>query len=896
MGPAEIPELAMTSTTTAEQHNAKEHEDPAAYPGPGIENASEEKGSATPPKKMLKVRPDGKLVSPKSRDSTGKPVRRSRKRPAKTETDKKQMLVILNYGKDEDSRKAIAQKIENICSPADSTQSSRLDTKRPAPATTEPPKPTHPFFLGPLARIPDQQSPAAEKQADDSADGDSGRGEAKTKHSPRKIDAANKAGAGANARAGIGGFGARPSGFGSIRTSRIPEMIDPILPPQGMVHVGRETKSDLHNASIPEFPRIPPKMKDAAVQISEREEFLRPFVDLVKSCREEMNRSRNTIRCERGLTQYPVRRTMTGPELQLAVRQRVSCRLPMPKYGNLDYDPSLDSLRSSQAQAHHAVLQAYEDLEGSLTAFDKFECETQDWVHKYGPKSAEQVLQQGPEAMLLRDWLERLTVTSVESRNGDVSISTTLFKKASLNYRRKRQKKVGDLEGFVISSDEELDRMDELVDTRLDNPDLQASWSTKRSVLRSGDMLGPANKTGSSGRVTNAVVISGPHGCGKTAAVYAVAKELNFEVFEITAGSRRSGKDLLDKVGDMTQNHLVTRSHEVNDSNGDEGDKPSEDISLVSDTLKQDLESGRQGTMHLFLRPGLENKKKPKQKAHKNGAGQQSKEKTKKSPNQKQSVILLEEVDVLFEEDKQFWATTLELILQSKRPIIMTCTDESLLPLNDLPLHAILRFTPSPESLTTDYLMLVACNEGHLLSRKAVSALYKCKGYDLRASITELNFFCQMALGDTKAGLGWMLIRSSPQECQNEKGEALRVVSEDTYLEGMGWVTCEDQKLGSENSIDAQSDVLEEVLQRWSLDTVDCEELVSRKLLASRSQGQRDERLRALRDLDQTFNTLSIADTLWCRSGLHRNSVGARLSVVILLANDGRLLTLPNLN
>ena len=894
-------EPATSSAINAEKHNVKEEEGSAADRGPTSGHASDKKTLSTPPKKMLKVRSDGKLISPKSRETSNKPLRGGRKKPTKPGIRKKELLVTLKYGKDEESRKIIAQKILDICTAAAYKQSNRIGTTQHAPAPVEPSKPTHPFFLGPLARIPDQKPPATETQAIYEEGAGQGQGQQKAKHSPKKIIAVSKASIGARAWSSIGGFGAEPFGSESSRAFRFPEIIAPILPPQGMVHVGREVQPNSHitnNPQISEFLRMPPKMKDAAVHISEREDFLRPYADLVKSCRKEKNRA--TTSYERRGIRYPARRIMTGPELQLTVRQNISCTLPISeKLRNLGCkDESKHiSFRSGQAQAHNAVLQVYESIEDSLTAFDKFECESQDWVHKYAPKSAEQVLQQGPEAMLLRNWLKRLTVTSVKSRSADASTSSNPIRKIGLNSRGKRQKKSVNLEGFVISSDEELDHMDELADPRLDDPNLHAPSLTKRSVLRSGDMLDPSDKTGSSGRATNVVVISGPHGCGKTATVYAVAKELNFEVFEITAGSRRSGKDLLDKVGDMTRNHLVTRPHELNGSNGDEGDISSEDVSLISDALIQDLKSGRQGTMHSFFRPNVESEKRPKRKAHSNNASQQLNGKPKYSSGQKQSVILLEEVDVLFEEDKQFWATTLDLILQSKRPIIMTCTDESPLPLDDLPLHAILRFTSPPELLVIDYLLLIACNEGHLISRQAVSALYRCKGYDLRASITELNFFCQMALGDTKAGLGWMLVRSFPQECQNEKGEALRVVSEGTYLEGMGWVSGEDRELGSENWVDAQGYVLEEVINEWSMDMADCETLVPRMFLASQGQVNREGMMTALEDLDHASDALSVADTYSCYDGRQNNSVCTLRAPLSVHAYDIRLyLTLPNLN
>ena len=827
------------------------------------ERASQVKNPSTPPKKMLKVRPDGKLVSPRPQDMASKSFRGAKKAISKMRAKEKHMIVVLKYGKNE---------MTQIFSSVNDKHSNELSMTKIAVAKIEPPKPTHPFFIDPLTRLSDKSRPATEDSITGSANHDNALRQREVKSTLEKPLTVYQDPGGA--RTSLGGFDARPPGQDKSRIRRFPGAIAPVFPPRGMVHIGHQVAPDSDLTTTPQIsgvPRTSSRLKNAALHISEREEFLQVFAALVKSCRLEKNSLHNMADGGRASGRLPSRRVMTGSEAQQRVRESISCSLPTPGKAEtlgLREEPCRDSLGSDHAPAHDALLHLYEKIATSLTAFDAFECETQDWAHKYAPKSADQVLQQGPEALHLRYWLKNLTVNSVE---GSITGATKVQDPSKGPVpRKKRQKNSRGLEGFIVSSDEELDQMDELADPRLDGPGPQVRSSTKRSLLRNGDFLDFSTATGSSGRVSNAVVISGPHGCGKTAAVYAVAKELNFEVFEINAGSRRSGKDLLDKVGDMSRNHLVSLGPEKCEVGIGQSENTGESVLLVSDALKQDLESGRQGTVNSFFKPKPQSEK-SKPKSHKKRAFPKSKEKPKKSPNHKQSVILLEEVDILFEEDRQFWATTLELVLQSKRPIIMTCTDESLLPLHHLPLHAILRFRPPSESLATDYLLLVACNEGHLLSREAVSALYNCKGNDLRASINELNFFCQMALGDTKGGLEWMLIRPSLRERQNDKEETMRVISEGTYLKGMGCAACKDKQLDSGGPIYERNGILGEISSGWSRDVQDWEELVTKNTLASKGQVERQEKLTTLENLDQALGALSTAD-IYPRYGVQYGS------------------------
>ena len=98
-----------------------------------------------------------------------------------------------------------------------------------------------------------------------------------------------------------------------------------------------------------------------------------------------------------------------------------------------------------------------------------------------------------------------------------------------------------------------------------------------------------------------------------------MAKELDFEVFELHSGVRRSGRDIQDKVGDMTANHLV------NHQRGDLPTKPKPTpIGTDNDTdherdkaFQKDLDSGRQGTMTSFFaaKPAAKSKPKPRAQA-----------------------------------------------------------------------------------------------------------------------------------------------------------------------------------------------------------------------------------------------------------------------------------------
>lgn len=363
-------------------------------------------------------------------------------------------------------------------------------------------------------------------------------------------------------------------------------------------------------------------------------------------------------------------------------------------------------------------------IEAQTSAFDRgMASGPHIWPQKYAPECWQEVLQ--PKAQILHDWLSNLEVHNVQSGHVQAKPKPAVQKK-----RRKR--KSDEMDDFIAGSDD-----DELND--------------KQSSR-------------------NAILLTGPTGCGKTASVYAVAQQLGFEVFEINPGMRRNARDIMDQVGDMTQNHLVQKATGISSRRSSVSASDSEYAPPLPISPP-----ANQKTMASFMGPSKKNKK----TVFTDTEGS----KDVKAKAQKQSLILFEEVDILFDEDKGFWAAVQALIHTSKRPVILTCNDPSSVPVGDLNLYAMLEYEKPAPDVATQYLRSIAASEGHLLSHKAIQNLYLNKDCDLRASLTELNFWCQMTVGSQRGGIDWMMPYNERHLIPSD-GSVTRIVSKDTYVNG----------------------------------------------------------------------------------------------------------------
>ncbi|KAK4097484.1 P-loop containing nucleoside triphosphate hydrolase protein [Parathielavia hyrcaniae] len=758
--------------------------------------------SLTKPKKLLRFNPKtgtiGSPPKPKAPkaaaedpgDIETKPSGRRGRKP----TSK---IVHVSYGSDPESRAKLGNLISTILSGQAQRPHPNFGQLPKGGKTTSPKasKITHPFFLG-------QTKTACPAPADTKPDKTpSDPAKAPTKHfsstpcSPKKTRSAPAF------KMSMPQFGVKSLGL------KFPGAKLPAWPWQGMVHV-RGDGAEVFDHDTGTIPLCSRKSKGNAVKISPSESVIRLITQSTDVPEMEVAvRNINTDAVIPPPTELrlPQKHFESGSKLQSRI-------LPELKTFRSSPTKSLVPRKRSSLENDGTVgvppqlSRLFNSISSSLSAFDMSQCETATWAQKYAPISAVEVLQPGREAFLLRDWLQALMVRSVDtgSVESDKSKAGSKAKGAGAAKKKRRKK----LDGFIVSSEDEEDELYELSDE-------DDAWapSGSRGILRKTVVRSANQAKGTA----NTLVMSGPHGCGKTAAVHAVAKELGFEVFEINASSRRGGKDVLEKIGDMTRNHHVQQHQSTA--------VPDEEDPAAEDNTAKDIKAGKQSTMQAFFKAKTTGAK-TKQSAKPAARGSQNETKKEPPKTQRQSLILLEEVDILYDEDKQFWTTVVGLIAQAKRPFIMTCNDETLVPLHTLKLHGIFRLSTPPRDLSIDRLLLIAANEGHALSRQSVEQLYDSRRQDLRAAAMDLQYWCQIGVGDRRGGFDWFYPRWPKGVDLDENKEVVRVVSQDTYRPGMnllGRDSIADPKQGPR---EVEEEVLRQTWHLWGLDIGDWQDSV----------------------------------------------------------------------
>nr|CDI56758.1 telomere length regulation protein [Melanopsichium pennsylvanicum 4] len=372
-------------------------------------------------------------------------------------------------------------------------------------------------------------------------------------------------------------------------------------------------------------------------------------------------------------------------------------------------------------------------------------CSSQLWTDAFHPRTANACVGNETNALHLLEWLRRLLVAAPNAvRTADKKRKHGVVRRVDRKKRARRRRRrycddedSDDMGDFIVDDDEDEDAIGEWGDTITDeewfskfpkidrktnvvtdDESLDVKCSQGTATATSAQTLPSAgtvvktlaqnqtNRFASLGKLSNCIILTGPSGSGKTACVYACASELGYEVFELYPGmGKRSGKELLAAVGDLGRNHMVS-------SGGIGGGATFKNSSNLS-----------AGTLS-----GV-----------------------------RQSLILIEEADVLFDEDKGFWPAVVELVAESKRPVVVVANELELVPLLDLPVQEVLKFEKPTLGAVVPLLQALAARNGRYLGSDQVTDMLlglpgtemvldsepdaeKAVGVDIRQALLQLEF------------------------------------------------------------------------------------------------------------------------------------------------------------
>ncbi|KAF9969721.1 hypothetical protein BGZ73_007775 [Actinomortierella ambigua] len=462
--------------------------------------------------------------------------------------------------------------------------------------------------------------------------------------------------------------------------------------------------------------------------------------------------------------------------------------------------------------------------EPSPTEQNQFEGKPGDlWIDKYRPRSGADVLGNRPCTEYLTRWLKGLEVSawSLGPIDPHHPTNSNPGSKRSISgigrpKKRTRKSKVrgdDDLSDFIVDDEFDGDDYygsdgDQGDETFSPQPNLSpfARYGTNDYCI--GDAAQPKKLDSKVEIRSNIILLSGPSGSGKTAAVYACAEETGYEVFEVSPGSKRAGRDVLALVGEMAENHhvhVVSNGTGTNSTNNSAPNTPASSTSVNGEistkrSKESEVSSPRAATTDKPQQPSVYNlffkKFKPKRleedlepEEKEPEAEPEIEEPTKHNDekedghenedvkpddakeslveeeidvvddtplafhqdslsdflslltttNPRQSLILLEEVDILFEDDKGFWGSIATLAAKSKRPIVMTCNDPMLIPAGILKIQEHLRFERPCTSELFRYLECICRVEGHVYPPGTLEGLIEEGQHDTRRIMMQLQ-------------------------------------------------------------------------------------------------------------------------------------------------------------
>ncbi|KAI4320611.1 hypothetical protein MLD38_034072 [Melastoma candidum] len=231
-------------------------------------------------------------------------------------------------------------------------------------------------------------------------------------------------------------------------------------------------------------------------------------------------------------------------------------------------------------------------------------------------------------------------------------------------------------------------------------------------------------------QLKNVMLITGPVGCGKSAAVYACAKEQGFEVMEVNASECRNGAVVKQKFGEALESRWLKRL------SGNQGDSQMNSKAHPElENNKYELDTNSEEIEILRASDG-ENSNEHEELVLSSDSGKV----------EVKRLILFEDVDITFIEDRGFISSIQQIAETAKGPIIMTSNNSDLVLPENLERHHIYFSMPSAKELLYHLHKICLAEKASIQHHLLEKFVGDCGG-DIRKVILHLQFWCQ--------GTGW---------------------------------------------------------------------------------------------------------------------------------------------
>ncbi|KAI8828155.1 hypothetical protein BJ741DRAFT_627232 [Chytriomyces cf. hyalinus JEL632] len=438
----------------------------------------------------------------------------------------------------------------------------------------------------------------------------------------------------------------------------------------------------------------------------------------------------------------------------------------------------------------------------------------QMWSDKFQPNSVEDIVGTSTvsNSRFLKDWLMRWK-SGTASTGPSVILDTVATGRKAKNRKFKKPKQ--DLDNFVVADDVEESDIDIMVVDDIQDVEDDAEYfdlgmhysedededifepigaSSRRNrrnrrkgrLDRDRDRGGTRPKKAYAGLSTETPETSvnlrdrhlrliGPPASGRSCCIRAAALDCGYDVIEVNAGQKRSGKEVSSLLSEATQSHAVTlgAGENASMSSGVEGEGSkasatrvlnafsalfapkakksavSADVKDASSAKKSQSDTGLKKKRRLVIDDDEESL---------DAAAADTAEQPQQ-PQQQQSrpsLIVIEDADILFEQhDKGFWAAIWTIVENSKRPIIFVCNDDfahmdnpnlsTTLVNNFLNSTIPLHFTQPSTAELHCYIHLLLLNEGYWMNSAAILELINQNGNDLRKCLNSAEIACRLA-------------------------------------------------------------------------------------------------------------------------------------------------------